>query len=148
MKPKKFHFFYYICTMKIDIKKTIVIYDDRGKDDDIYVNKILYSNDTHILCETSEGVTILISSVNGKVQHSEYPFYYAKNTEEKIADKQVIIGYLNKAYGFNSYDTLPIGSPVYDTPSGYVLKFKHSTKDIITEQSYYKHMLSKHVDFI
>lgn len=63
----------------IDTTKKIVLYDDRGKDHDLYpVFKILFENDELCLCELYIAV-VLFNKKTGKVLTSNFEFFYAKN---------------------------------------------------------------------
>jgi len=68
-------------TMKIDTKKPVYFYDDRGKDKSLVkLGEILYEDFHNCLCRINySSEIVLFDKADGKVYTTNYEFWYATN---------------------------------------------------------------------
>lgn len=69
---------------------------------------------------------------------------------EKDITTPILVGYLNKKFGYQQYEPIEIGTPVYETRDRYFFKMKLIRKGIthIHRQNFYKETLKPCIDFI
>lgn len=77
---------------KVNTKKHVRFYDDRGKDKEyLYIDKILYEDKKHCLCvfkgdfwvNDKDNNTLLFRKDTGEVLNGDYDSWYAENYKKQ-----------------------------------------------------------------
>ncbi len=68
--------------------------------------------------------------------------------EQILEEKPILIGYLNKKFGYNHYYPIEIGTPVYSFKDRYYFEMGLIKNNQTHRQSFYKDSLKDCIDFI
>lgn len=69
-------------------------------------------------------------------------------TEEIKEQGPVLVGKLNRRYGYNHYKPIEVGTPVYALNDKYFFEMELIKTGEIQRQSFYKESLRKDIDFL
>jgi len=65
-----------------------------------------------------------------------------------IEETPILIGHLNKVFGYNGFKELGIGTEVFETKDRYFFKMIHLNGNVPVVQKFYKETLSPCINFI
>ena len=70
-----------------------------------------------------------------------------KKDQIKKEEDPILVGYLNKKFGYNGFEPIPIGTPVYLLKDRYFFEMKMLNSEEKTRQRFYKESLHPCIDF-
>lgn len=73
--------------------------------------------------------------------------WYNKNYSDKN-DQPILIGYLNRDYGYNGYKPNPTGTEIFEFENKYFFYTSPLNSDKKEKKSFYKDTLTNHINFI
>ena len=65
-----------------------------------------------------------------------------------VQDEPVLIGYLNRSFGYNGVNKIEIGTPVYSFKDYYYFEMTSINGNINMQQKFYKETLKHCINFI
>lgn len=66
--------------------------------------------------------------------------------EELIEEEPILIGHLNRDYGYNAYHPIKKGTPVFSFKDHYFFEMELISSGQIHKQKFYKESLEHHID--
>ena len=77
-----------------------------------------------------------------------YSLFYNSEEDSIDLDKVILVGHLNKVFGYEGYKPVEIGTPVYETKDRYYFEIETLNGKIKNIQKFYKEDLYKCINFI
>lgn len=69
-------------------------------------------------------------------------------SKEQIEETPILVGYLNKVFGFNGYEMVEVGTPVYSFKNSYYFEMTSINGGNVYVQKFHKESIVPFINFI